>query len=157
MIDISDEKYSHEYWMKFALAEAKKAVEADEIPIGAVIVKNNELIARDHNRTQQLNLGTAHAEKLVIETAQEKVGKYLYGCKLYITLEPCSMCAGMIILSRLDAVIFGAFDKKSGACGSVYNIPADKRLNHNPEIISGIMAKESSQLLKEFFKTKREN
>ncbi len=143
MRDISVKKYSHEHWMKFALAEAKKAMQEDEIPVGAIIVQNENIVARAHNATRRNNSSIAHAEKMVMENAQEKLGKYLYGCKLYVTLEPCAMCSGMIILSRLDAVIFGADDEKSGACGSIYKIPADKRLNHNPAIIPGILATEA--------------
>src|SRR6056297_2374386 len=111
-----------DYWMKFALEEANIAFEKDEVPIGAVVVYKDKVIARDHNSTQQMNSSLAHAEKLVIESAQRKMGKWLYDCKLYVTLEPCLMCSGAIILSRIGSVIFGASDEKSGTCGSIYNV-----------------------------------
>ncbi|MEA2105061.1 MAG: nucleoside deaminase [Candidatus Cloacimonadota bacterium] len=147
--------FSDEYWMEFALHEAEIAFQDDEIPVGAVIVYKNEIIASSHNSTQKLNNPLAHAEKLVIEAAQKKIGKWLYGCKLFVTLEPCSMCAGIIILARIDAVIFGAFDEKSGTVGSLYNLLLDSRFNHNPEVKSGILAERSSRLLKNFFREKR--
>ncbi|MEA3475369.1 MAG: nucleoside deaminase [Candidatus Cloacimonadota bacterium] len=146
---------SDEYWMNIALEEAQTAFAEDEIPIGAVLVCNDKLIARAHNSTQRLNSPLAHAEKLVIELAQQELGKWLCDCRLYITLEPCAMCAGAIILSRIKSVIFGTFDEKNGACGSLYNLLSDRRFNHNPEVKSGIFAKESSELLKRFFNEKR--
>lgn len=144
-----------EYWMNIALEEARIAFAEDEIPVGAVLVCDDKLIARAHNSTQRLNSPLAHAEKLVIEKAQQKLGKWLYDCKLYVTLEPCAMCAGIIILSRVKSVIFGTFDEKNGACGSLYNLLLDRRFNHNPEVKSGIFAKESRELLKKFFNEKR--
>lgn len=148
---------SDEYWMEFAMQEAEIAFRNDEVPVGAIIVKDNKIIASSHNATQKLNSSLAHAEKLTIETAQKKIGKWLYGCELFVTLEPCAMCAGMIILSRLDALIFGAHDPKNGATGSVYNILSDRRFNHNPEVRSGLLADRSSNLLKKFFRNKRKN
>jgi tRNA(adenine34) deaminase len=148
-------KFSDEYWMSIALKEAQLAFDEDEIPVGAVLVRNNELVAKAHNSTQRLNSPLAHAEKLVIEKAQQKLGKWLYDCKLYVTLEPCVMCAGAIILSRIKSVIFGAYDEKNGACGSLYNLLLDTRFNHNPEVKSGTLANESSGLLKRFFDNKR--
>ena len=143
----------HKYWMKQALIEAVKAKKVGEIPVGAVIVKNNKAIASSYNLTNKIDQ-VSHAEKLVIDTAL-KQNKYLYDCTLYVTLEPCSMCAGAIILSRVGKVVFGALDEKAGAVGSLYNILLDKRMNYNPIVISGILAEESSRLLKEFFKEKR--
>ncbi len=144
-----------EYWMKIALEEAETAFEEDNIPIGAVIVKNDKLIAKAHNDTK--NKGQlAHAEKLVIEKAL-KYDKFLYDYTLYITLEPCTMCAGSIVLSRVGRVVFAAKDEKAGAVGSLYNILSDKRLNHNPIVVSGILENEASQILKEFFSKKRKN
>ena len=143
----------HKYWMKLALDEAVKAKNIGEIPVGAVIVKNNRVIASSHNLTNKIDQ-VAHAEKLVIDKAL-KENKYLYDCTLYVTLEPCVMCAGAIILSRIGKVIFGAPDEKGGAVGSLYNLLSDKRMNHNPIVVSGVLAKESSLLLKEFFKEKR--
>ena len=148
-------KFSDEYWMNIALGEAQLAFQEDEIPVGAVLVCNDELIAKAHNSTRRLNSSLAHAEKLVIEFAQQKLGKWLYDCRLYVTLEPCAMCAGAIILSRIKSVTFGAYDEKNGVCGSLYNLLLDKRFNHNPEVKSGILANESSGLLKRFFDNKR--
>lgn len=147
--------FSDEYWMNIALEEAQIAFAEDEVPVGAVLVCNDKLIARAHNSTQRLNCSLAHAEKLVIEIAQQKLGMWLYDCKLYATLEPCAMCASAIILSRIKSVIFGAYDEKNGACGSLYNLLLDRRFNHNPEIRGGILAKESGELLKRFFNEKR--
>ena len=141
--------------MNIALKEAQIAFAEDEIPVGAVLVCNDKLIARAHNSTQRLNSSLAHAEKLAIEKAQQKLGKWLYDCKLYVTLEPCVMCAGIIILSRVKSVIFGAYDEKNGACGSLYNLLLDRRFNHNPEVKFGTLANESSRLLKRFFDNKR--
>lgn len=144
-----------EYWMDIALSEAKKAFDKDEIPIGAVLVKNDELIAKDHNRTNQLNNALAHAEKLAIEKTISSQEKFLYEYTLYVTVEPCLMCTGMIIWARLGKVVFGCYDPKAGAVGSVYNALLDKNFNHHPEVISGIREKECSELLTIFFKNKR--
>ncbi|MCB5230438.1 MAG: tRNA adenosine(34) deaminase TadA [Candidatus Cloacimonas sp.] len=146
---------THDYWMSFALKEAEKALEENEIPVGAILVKESSIIAQNHNRTRQMSDPTAHAEKLVIEEIISKGEKYLYDFTLYVTLEPCSMCAGTIVLARVGTVVFGAFDGKTGAVGSLYNIPADRQLNHNPKIIRGVKSTECSELLKEFFKSKR--
>lgn len=149
--------FSDEYWMNIALEEAQIAFQEDEVPVGAVLVRNNELVAKAHNNTQKLNSSLAHAEKLVIELVQQKLGKWLYDCSLYVTLEPCPMCAGAIILSRIKSLIFGAYDEKNGACGSLYNLLLDSRFNHNPEVKFGVLAKESSELLKSFFNEKRDS
>ena len=141
--------------MDIALSEAKKAFDKDEIPIGAVLVKNDELIAKNHNRTNQLNNALAHAEKLAIEKTISSQEKFLYEYTLYVTVEPCLMCTGMIIWARLGKVVFGCYDPKAGAVGSVYNALLDKNFNHHPEVISGIREKECSELLTIFFKNKR--
>jgi len=143
----------HKYWMKLALDEAVKAKNIGEIPVGAVIVKDNRVIASSYNLTNKIDQ-VSHAEKLVIDKAL-KYNKYLYDCTLYVTLEPCFMCAGAIILSRIGKVVFGASDEKAGAVGSLYNLLLDKRMNHNPIVVQGVLAEESSFLLKEFFKEKR--
>ncbi len=148
-------KFSDEYWMRIALKEAESAFAKDEVPVGAVIVRDNEIVSTAHNSTQNLNNALAHAEKIAIEKAQKEIGKWLLDCKLYVTLEPCPMCTGMIILSRLDSLIFGAFDEKNGACGSIYNLLNDTRFNHNPEIKSGILEENCSKILKRFFEEKR--
>lgn len=149
--------HSDEYWMRLALEEAEKAFQEDEVPVGAVIIKDEEVIARAHNLTESNKDGLAHAEKCAIDLAQKNVGKWLFGCTLYVTLEPCTMCAGAIVLSRIDRVVFGAYDEKNGACGSLYNILYDARLNHNPELKSGVMALECGAILKKFFQKKRTN
>ena len=144
------------FFMRFALQEAQKAADIDEVPIGAVIVKDNQIIAKAHNLRETLQDATAHAELLAIRKACEVLGTWrLIGCSLYVTLEPCPMCAGAIILSRVDRVVFGAKDPKGGACGSIVNLPADKRFNHRPEIVEGVLADECGDILKKFFKSKR--
>ncbi len=145
----------HYYWMNEALEEAKKAYAENEIPVGAVLVADDRLVCRDHNRTRQLSDPTAHAEKLIIEAILAQGVKFLYDYTLYVTLEPCSMCAGMIILSRIGTIVTGADDPKTGAAGSLYNLLLDRQLNHNPKLIAGIAAAESSILLKKFFQEKR--
>ncbi len=149
--------HSDEYWMKLALEEAERAFQEDEVPVGAVIIKDEKIVARAHNSTESSKDVLAHAELLVIEQARKKCGKWLYDCILYVTLEPCTMCAGAIVLSRINRVVFGAFDEKNGACGSLYNILYDTRLNHNPELKSGVLAHECGAILRKFFKEKRTN
>ena len=146
--------YSDEYWMDIALAEAHLAFEKDEIPVGAVLVKDNLLIIKDHNRTNQTQNPLAHAEMLILNEIQ-KTEKFLHGYTLYVTLEPCLMCSGAIILSRLSRLVFGAFDPKTGVVGSVYNVLTDKHFNHHPEIVTGVKQEECSCILKDFFRLKR--
>ena len=146
--------YSHEYWMELALAEAINAFEEDEVPVGAVLVKDDRLILKNYNRTNQLQNPLAHAEMLVLQEIQ-KSDKYLQDYTLYVTLEPCLMCSGTIILSRLGKLVFGAFDPKAGVVGSIYNVLTDKHFNHHPEIITGICQADCSQILKKFFQAKR--
>jgi tRNA(adenine34) deaminase len=141
--------------MNLALSEAHLALQEDEIPVGAVLVKDDQLILKNHNRTNQTGNPLAHAEMLILNEIQERE-KYLTGYTLYVTLEPCLMCSGGIILSRLSTLVFGAFDPKTGVVGSVYNVLTDKHFNHHPEIISGVMQEECGQILKEFFKSKRQ-
>ncbi len=146
----------HAFFMGEALKQAKIAYEKDEVPVGAIIQKDGEIIARAHNLRETYQDATAHAELMAIRKACKVVGSWrLTGCSLYVTLEPCAMCAGAIVLSRLDKVVFGAHDPKSGACGSLLNIPEDERLNHRPEIISGVLAPECGEILKDFFRLKR--
>ena len=149
--------HNDEYWMRIALEEAEKAIQEDEVPVGAVIIMDEEIIARAHNSTESSKDGLAHAEKCAIELAQKMVGKWLSGCTLYVTLEPCTMCAGAIVLSRMNRVVFGAYDEKNGACGSLYNVLYDTRLNHNPELKSGVIARECGEILRKFFQKKRTN
>ncbi|MCK9558142.1 MAG: nucleoside deaminase [Candidatus Cloacimonetes bacterium] len=141
--------------MKIALEEAEIAAGEDEIPVGACLVKDQHVILRDHNRTRQNNNPMAHAEKMILDQAQNMDYKYLQDCTLYITLEPCLMCSGMIILSRIGKVVFGCYDPKSGAAGSIYNTLWDNSFNHRPEMIRGVLAPECALVLTDFFKKKR--
>lgn len=142
--------------MKEALAEAKKAAAAGEVPVGAVIVKDGEIIGRGHNETETAKDPTAHAEMIAIRQAAKNLGGWrLTGCTMYVTTEPCSMCAGAIVWSRISRLFIGTMDPKSGACGSVFNIPQKSRLNHFVEIETGLMQEECSSLMKSFFKELR--
>ena len=142
--------------MKEALKEAMRAYDHDEVPVGAVIAFEGKLIARAHNQVELLKDPTAHAEMIAITQACGYLGRWrLTGCRLYVSLEPCSMCAGAIVLARLDAVFFGAKDPKAGACGSLRNIVLDDRLNHKVQLVSGLMENDSQDLLQEFFQKKR--
>jgi tRNA(adenine34) deaminase len=144
---------SPEDYMKEALLEAQKAFDIDEIPVGAVIVKDGRIIGRGYNKTESTKDPTAHAEMLAIQEAAATVGGWrLTGCSLYVTLEPCSMCAGAIILSRLDKLYIGTMDPKAGATGSLMNIPQDRRLNHYVEIETDVLKHDCEQLMKQFFK-----
>jgi tRNA(adenine34) deaminase len=145
---------SDKYLMQVALEEARSAFSENEVPIGAVLVKNNQIVAREHNRTRQMRNNLAHAEKLVIEKALHH-DKFLYDYTLYVTVEPCLMCSGMIIWSRVGHVVFGCFDAKAGAAGSVYNSLRDKSFNHHPEVKFGILATECQTLIQDFFNSKR--
>ncbi len=146
----------HKRFMAAALNEAEKAFEKNEVPVGAVIVKDGTIIARAYNQVEALQDPTAHAEIIAIGAAANHLGSWrLTGCTLYVTLEPCPMCAGAIVLSRLDRVVFGAYDPKMGACSTLYNITQDERLNHRVEIIAGVSDEDSRLLLREFFIRKR--
>ncbi|MFN3596820.1 MAG: tRNA adenosine(34) deaminase TadA [Rubricoccaceae bacterium] len=146
----------HRRWMRLALAEAQRAAEAGEVPVGAVVVREGTVVGRGHNRVERLGDPTAHAELLAITAACETLGtKHLTGCTLYVTLEPCPMCAGAIVWSRLDRLVFGAFDEKAGAASTLYHIPQDRRLNHQVETLSGVEADAAAALLREFFRARR--
>ena len=148
---MAEELFSDEYFMKQALAEAEKAFERDEVPVGAVIVANNTIVARAHNLIETLNDVTAHAEMQAITAAANTIGsKYLEGCTLFVTLEPCLMCAGAIFWSQIDKLVFGANDPKRG-----YQICKTAVLHPRTKVVAGIMATESEKLLKDFFKKKR--
>lgn len=143
-------------FMTEAIAEARKAEILGEVPVGAVIVRNGEIIARGHNLTETRRDPTAHAEMIAIREAAETLGGWrLTGCEMYVTLEPCSMCAGALVWSRMEKLHIGAMDPKAGACGSVLNIVGDTRLNHNVPVESGIMEEECSRLIKDFFRELR--
>ncbi len=142
--------------MQAALEEAKKAAELGEVPIGAVIVRDGEIISCGHNEVELRRDPTAHAEMLAIRRASEVLGGWrLLGCEMFVTAEPCSMCAGAIVWSRIEKLYIGTMDPKAGACGSVYNIPQDSRLNHFTEIEYGLMQEECSCIMKDFFKQLR--
>ena len=145
-----------EKYMKEALKEAKKAYEKLEIPVGAVIVKNGEIIARAYNVKEEKNDTTKHAEILAIQKASKKLKAWrLNDCEMYVTLEPCPMCAGALIQSRIKKVYIGALDEKTGACGSVLNLLEDYKFNHQVEIEKGICKEECVKILKDFFKELR--
>lgn len=147
---------NNEKWMKEAIKQAKKAAQKDEVPIGCVIVKDDQIISRAYNKREMKQCSTAHAEILAIEKACKKLGSWrLEDCDLYVTLEPCPMCSGAIIQSRIRNVIFGAYDPKGGCMGSNMNINDVRGFNHYPDIEGGILQDECSRLLKEFFKAKR--
>ena len=143
-------------FMKAAIREAKKAMEKDEVPIGAVIVQDGKIIARGHNTRQKTQNAVNHAEMIAIQKACKKVGSWrLIDCDIYVTLEPCPMCAGAIINSRISNVYFGAYDQKAGCTGTLYNLPVDERFNHRAKVEGGIMEQECANLLSDFFKQKR--
>lgn len=143
-------------YMKEAILEAKKAEELGEVPIGAVIVKNEEIIARAYNLRESLKNPIAHAEILAIQEASKRINDWrLYDCTLYVTLEPCQMCAGALIQSRIKQVVFGTNDPKAGCAGTLLNLLQDNRFNHKVEIVKGILENECSNLLKDFFRNIR--
>jgi tRNA(adenine34) deaminase len=148
---MSDETFMHE-----ALALAKRAAEAGEVPVGAVVVKDGAVVGRGHNRPVAGRDPTAHAEVIALRNAAERTGNYrLADCILYVTLEPCAMCAGAIMNARISRVVYGAADPKSGACGSVVDLFAENRLNYHTTVVGGVMAEEASKLLQDFFSARR--
>jgi len=152
MVENQDEK-----WMRVALQEANLALKRKEVPVGAVVVYHDKVIGRGHNQTETLNDPTAHAEILAIGAAANYLNSWrLSEVVLYVTLEPCSMCAGAIVLARMKKLVFGAFDPKAGACGSLYNLVQDGRLNHQVEIVPEVLKEDCSALLQAFFKELRE-
>lgn len=145
-----------ERWMRRALERARRAAERGEVPVGGVLVAGGGVVAEDHNRTRERSDPTAHAELLVIrEAARRQGGWRLLEHTLYVTLEPCAMCAGAVVLSRLPRLVFGAFDPKAGMCGSLGDIARDERLNHRAEVTGGVLAEESAGLLRDFFEARR--
>ena len=142
--------------MAVALDEARAAGLAGEVPVGAVVVREGAIIARAANRTVRDQDPTAHAESIAVREAARAMGSWrLAGCTLYVTLEPCAMCAGALVLARIDRVVFGAWDDKAGMAGSVGDLLRHPRLNHRPEVLGGVAAEESSALLRAFFTTRR--
>ena len=144
-------------YMDEALKEAGEAFKKDEVPIGAVMVYDRKIIARAHNQIKLLKDPTAHAEMIALTQAAGYLkNERLLDCSMYVTVEPCAMCAGALVLARVKRLVYGAADPKAGACGSVLNLADNKRLNHRMEVKKGVLAEESRQLLKEFFKKKRQ-
>jgi tRNA(adenine34) deaminase len=142
--------------MKMAMDQAAIAEENGDVPIGAVIVYENRVIAKAYNQREQLSDPTAHAEIIALTQAAAYIGNWrLHGCTIYVTLEPCTMCAGALVLGRFDRLVYGCDDTKTGAVKSLYNIVQDPRLNHTLEVTSGIMAKECSEQLQRFFQRRR--
>ena len=147
----NDEKY-----MKLALLEAKKAYEKDEVPVGAVIVKNDKIIARGHNLREKNNDPTSHAEIVAIRKACKKLNSWrLEDCTIYVTIEPCSMCAGTLLWTRIKKIVYGAKDLKGGALGSSYNLFDVKNINHHPEVVGGVLEEKCSVIISNFFRNKR--
>ena len=145
-----------EMWMRRALDLAEEAGRADEVPVGAVLVAPDGRTFEAHNGTRELSDPTAHAEMLALRQAADEAGDWrLLGYELYVTLEPCAMCAGAIVLARLDRLVFGASDPKAGMCGSLGNIVQDPRLNHRVELTGGILADEAGEILRRFFRERR--
>ena len=145
-----------ERWMGEALAAARDAAAAGEVPVGALIVRSGEPLATASNRPLRDRDPTAHAESLAIRAAAKALGDWrLSGCTLYVTLEPCAMCAGAIVLARLDRVVFGAWDEKAGMAGSVGDLLRHPKLNHRPQVLGGVREAEAGELLREFFAARR--
>lgn len=145
-----------EYWMQLAIEEARVAETKDEVPVGAVITHENELIARAHNLVETRRDPTAHAEMIAIQVATDVLQvKWLTDCNMYVTIEPCAMCTGALVLARLRRLVIGAMDPKQGACGSLENIGQDPRRNHHLEIVKDVLAEPAQSLIREFFKRRR--
>lgn len=146
----------HRLFMQKAFGLAEQAGEEKEIPVGAVIVYEKRIIGKGYNQTERLNDPTAHAEILAISAACSTINnKYLENCTLYVTLEPCPMCAGALVWSKIDRIVFGAADSKAGACGSVFNLADNKKLNHRIEVIQGVLEKDCEWILQQFFRERR--
>jgi len=153
---VTDDRIEDERWMALAIEEARVALSIGEVPVGAVIVRGGEVIAAGHNLTQTANDPSAHAEMVAIRRAAERLGHWrLLDCTLYVTLEPCTMCAGAIVLARIPRLVYGAADPKAGMCGSLGNLVQDPRLNHRVVLAGGVMADESGELLRGFFRDRR--
>jgi len=145
-----------ERWMQHALREAELAYKRKEIPIGAIIVHKDRIIGKGYNQVETLLDPTAHAEMIAITAAAAQLGNHRFEkCTLYVTVEPCAMCAGAIVLARVSRVVFGVHDPKAGACGTLFNIVQDKRLNHKVELVSGVYETKCGALMKDFFKKVR--
>ena len=146
----------HGQWMEAALAEARAALAAGEVPVGAVAVREGAILGRGRNRTEELQDPTAHAEMLALREAAAALGSWrLIGVSLYVTLEPCAMCSGACVLARIDRLVYGAADPKAGMSGSLATIPDDPRLNHRVEIVGGLLADDCGSILKDFVRARR--
>jgi tRNA(adenine34) deaminase len=142
--------------LEAARREAERALAIDEVPVGCVIVHDGAIVARGHNQVERLTDATAHAEMIAIGAASEALGSWrLTECTMYVTLEPCAMCAGAIVLARVGRMVYGATDPKAGACGSVLDVIHEPRLNHRVELTNGVLAEQCGGLLKTFFQSKR--
>ena len=150
-------KQEDAFYMRAALAEAAQAYALGEVPIGAVLVDEaGEIVARGHNLRARDHDATAHAEMIAIRAACERLGRWrLSGLTLYVTIEPCPMCAGAIVMSRVDRVVYGGTDYKAGACESLFNIPGHPAINHHPEVTAGVLAEECADIMKRFFRERR--
>ena len=146
----------HELWMRLALAQAEAAFAAEEVPIGAVVVHGGRVVAEGYNQREQLKDPTAHAEMIAITQAAQALESWrLLDCTLYVTLEPCPMCAGAIVQARIPTVVYGAADPKAGACHTLFRITEDARLNHRATVIGGVLQPECQAILREFFELQR--
>ena len=151
------ELYTDEYFMREALKEANKALEIGEVPVGAVVVCMNRIIARAHNQTEKLTDATAHAEMIAVTAASNHLGsKYLNECTLYVTLEPCVMCAGALIQARVARLVYGARDERAGAVESRFRVCDTDFLNHRIEVTAGVLEQECREVMQDFFRTRRE-
>ncbi|OGF48758.1 MAG: tRNA-specific adenosine deaminase [Candidatus Firestonebacteria bacterium RIFOXYA2_FULL_40_8] len=149
-------KFPPEWFMKEALREAKKGYKKGEVPVGAVIVKDSKIIARAYSKVRTLKDPTAHAEILAIQKAAKKLkNERLNGCSIYVTVEPCAMCSGALILARVEKLIYGAAEPKTGGVKSVFKIASSKKLNHRLEVTGGVLEKECGELMKKFFRERR--
>jgi tRNA(adenine34) deaminase len=148
--------HEDETFMTAALEEARRAADEGEVPIGCVVVHEGAIIARAHNRRETWNDPTAHAEIIALREAARKLNRWrLTGAAMYVTLEPCAMCAGALVLARMDRLVYGCDDPKAGACGSVFDIVREPRLNHRMEVVGGVLQSECQSVLKDFFEKRR--
>jgi tRNA(adenine34) deaminase len=146
----------HDYWMEQALREAERAMSSDEVPVGAIVVRDGIVVGKGSNQIEMLQDPTAHAEMIAITAAASTIeSRRLEQCIMYVTLEPCPMCAGAIVLARLPVLVFGAYDPKAGACSSLYTITNDTRLNHKVHTVGGVLEERCGELLKSYFAGKR--
>lgn len=156
-MNVSEQTELDQRYMRMAIDQAFLAEEKGDVPIGAVITYQGRIVAKAHNQRQLLNDPTAHAEMIALTQAAGAIGNWrLHGCTIYVTLEPCSMCAGALVLARIDRLVFGTDDPKAGACGSLYNIVQDSRLNHRVEINAGVLMEDCKTQLQAFFQRRRE-